>query len=127
MLEAAGWIAQLVGDARVVEGFGNPLVDGLIPASQPDAPTVLAYGHYDVQAPGDLALWDSPPFAPETRDGWLYARGASDDKGNFWTRLRAARDLAAEGVLPVNVRVIIDGEEEVGGHSVIHYLATVEE
>ncbi|MDX6550371.1 MAG: hypothetical protein QOJ31_1055, partial [Gaiellales bacterium] len=61
LLEAAEWIARLVGDARVIEGFGNPVVDGLIPASTADRPTVVAYGHYDVQAPGDLALWDSPP------------------------------------------------------------------
>src|SRR3954469_520745 len=125
--EAADWVARLVGDARVVEGFGNPLVDGLIPASVVDAPTVVAYGHYDVQAPGDPALWDSPAFEPEVRDGWLYARGASDDKGNYWALLRAALDLASAGELGVNVRVIADGEEEVGGHSVIDYLAAMDE
>ncbi|MDX6545139.1 MAG: hypothetical protein QOG02_913 [Gaiellales bacterium] len=127
LLEAAEWIARLVGDARVIEGFGNPVVDGLIPASTADRPTVVAYGHYDVQAPGDLALWDSPPFEPTIRDGWLYGRGVSDDKGNFWPLLRAALDLAAEGELGVNVRVIADGEEEVGGHSVIDYLATLDD
>jgi acetylornithine deacetylase/succinyl-diaminopimelate desuccinylase-like protein len=127
LLEAAEWIARLVGDARVVEGFGNPVVDGLIPASTADRPTVVAYGHYDVQAPGDLELWDSPPFEPTIRDGWLYGRGVSDDKGNFWPLLRAALDLAAEGELGVNVRVIADGEEEVGGHSVIDYLATLDD
>jgi acetylornithine deacetylase/succinyl-diaminopimelate desuccinylase-like protein len=127
MLEAAGWIARLVGDARVVEGFGNPLADGLIPASRPDAPTVLAYGHYDVQATGDPALWESPPFEPTVRDGWLYGRGVSDDKGNYWGLLRAALDLAESGELGVNVRVIADGEEEIGGHSVIDYLATLDD
>jgi acetylornithine deacetylase/succinyl-diaminopimelate desuccinylase-like protein len=125
--EAADWVARLVGDARVVEGFGNPLVDGLIPASVAGAPTVVAYGHYDVQSPGDPALWDSPAFEPEVRDGWLYARGASDDKGNYWALLRAALDLAAAGELRVNVRVIADGEEEIGGHSVIDYLATLDD
>jgi acetylornithine deacetylase/succinyl-diaminopimelate desuccinylase-like protein len=124
---AADWVARLVGDARVIEGFGNPVVDGLIPASAPNAPTVVAYGHYDVQAPGDPALWDSPAFEPEVRDGWLYARGASDDKGNYWTLLRAALDMAAAGELGVNVRVIADGEEEIGGHSVIDYLATLDD
>ncbi len=127
MLEAAGWIARLVGDARVIEGFGNPLVDGLIPASRADAPTVIAYGHYDVQATGDPALWESPPFEPSVRDGWLYGRGVSDDKGNYWALLRAALDLAESGELGVNVRVISDGEEEVGGHSVIDYLATLDD
>src|SRR3954453_11790744 len=125
--EAADWVARLVGDAHVVEGFGNPVVDGLIPASAPNAPTVVAYGHYDVQAPGDPALWDSPAFEPEVRDGWLYARGASDDKGNYWALLRAALDMAAAGELGGNVRVIADGEEEIGGHSVIDYLATLDD
>ena len=64
MRAAADWVAGLAGDGRVVEGFGNPLVDALIPASVTDAPTVVAYGHYDVQAPGDQALWTSPAFAP---------------------------------------------------------------
>jgi acetylornithine deacetylase/succinyl-diaminopimelate desuccinylase-like protein len=127
MRAAADWVAELVGDARVVEGFGNPLVDGLIPASVEDAPTVVAYGHYDVQSPGDPGLWDSPAFDPEVRDGWLYARGASDDKGNYWTLLRAALDLAEAGELGVNVRVLADGEEEIGGHSVIDYLATLDD
>ncbi len=125
--QAADWVARLVGDARVVEGFGNPLVDGLIPASVADAPTVVAYGHYDVQSPGDPGLWDSPAFEPEVRDGWLFARGASDDKGNYWALLRAALDLASAGDLRVNVRVIADGEEEIGGHSVIDYLATLDD
>ena len=125
--EAADWVAGLVGNGRVVEGFGNPLVDALIPASAANAPTVVAYGHYDVQAPGDPGLWTSPAFAPEVRDGWLYARGASDDKGNFWALLRAALDLADAGDLRVNVRVIADGEEEIGGHSVLDYLATLDD
>ena len=127
LLEAARWVASLVGDARVVEGFGNPVVDGLIPASRPDAPTVVAYGHYDVQAPGPLELWESPPFEPSERDGWLYARGVSDDKGNFHALLRAALDLAEAGELPVTVRVLADGEEEVGGHSVLDYLAGLDD
>ena len=127
MLDAAGWIARLVGDARVVEGFGNPLVDGVIPASRPGAATVLAYGHYDVQATGDASLWESPPFEPTVRDGWLYGRGVSDDKGNFWALLRAALDLAESDDLGINVRVIADGEEEIGGHSVIDYLATLDD
>ncbi|MGZ4481538.1 MAG: M20/M25/M40 family metallo-hydrolase [Gaiellales bacterium] len=125
--EAADWVARLVGDAHVITGFGNPLVDGLIPASVASAPTVVAYGHYDVQAPGDPNLWESPAFAPEIRDGWLYARGVSDDKGNFYALVRAALDLAAAGELGVNVRVLADGEEETGGHSVLDYLATLDD
>ncbi len=124
---AAAWIADLIGgDATVTAEHGNPLVDGLIPASRAGAPTVIAYGHYDVQAPGPRDLWDSDPFEPEVRDGWIHGRGVTDDKGNFFAVLRAALDLAAAGELGVNVRVLADGEEEIGGHSVIHHLATVE-
>ena len=123
---AADWVADLIGGATVTEEHGNPLVDGLIPASVAGAPTVIAYGHYDVQAPGPIELWDSPPFEPQVRDGWLFGRGVTDDKGNFYSVLRAALDLAAGGELGVNVRVLADGEEEIGGHSVIHHLATVE-
>jgi acetylornithine deacetylase/succinyl-diaminopimelate desuccinylase-like protein len=124
---AADWVADLIGGgATVTEEHGNPLVDGLIPASVAGAPTVIAYGHYDVQAVGPLDLWDSPPFEPQVRDGWLFGRGVTDDKGNFYAVLRAALDLAAAGELGVNVRVLADGEEEIGGHSVIHHLATVE-
>jgi acetylornithine deacetylase/succinyl-diaminopimelate desuccinylase-like protein len=123
---AADWVADLIGGATVTEEHGNPLVDGLIPASVAGAPTVIAYGHYDVQAPGPIELWDSPPFEPQVRDGWLFGRGVTDDKGNFYAVLRAALDLAASGELGVHVRVLADGEEEIGGHSVIHHLATVE-
>ena len=98
----------------------------MIEASKPGSPTVIVYGHYDVQAPGPLDLWTSPPFEPEIRDGHIYGRGTCDDKGNFYALLRAALDLAGSGELGVNVRVLADGEEEVGGHSVMHHLADVE-
>jgi acetylornithine deacetylase/succinyl-diaminopimelate desuccinylase-like protein len=125
--EAAEWISGLIGGAAVTEEHGNPVVDGLIEASTPDAPTVIAYGHYDVQAPGPADLWTTPPFEPDIRDGYIYGRGSCDDKGNFYALLRAALDLAAAGELGVNVRVLADGEEEVGGHSVIHHLAGVDD
>ena len=124
--EAADWVAGVIGDAQVLLQYRNPIVDGTIPASVADAPTVIVYGHYDVQSPGDPDLWTSPAFEPTVRDGWLYARGVSDDKGNFYALIRAALDLAAAGRLPVNVRVLSDGEEEIGGGSVVDHLATIE-
>jgi len=98
---AAKWAADRVrgaggtADLVTIDG-GNPLVVGELRAAQPDAPTVLIYGHYDVQGPGDLGLWSSPPFEPQVRDGRLYARGASDDKGNFLPLLHVACALARE-------------------------------
>ena len=93
----------------------------------PDAPTVLAYGHHDVQAPGPLELWDSPPFEPTERDGRIYARGAADDKGNFLPLLHVACELARAGELPVNVRFLVEGEEEIGSRSVLKRLRAGED
>jgi len=123
---AAAWVVQRLaavgGEGRVVATEGNPLAVGELRAAREDAPTVLIYGHYDVQGPGDLALWSSPPFAPEIRDGRLYARGASDDKGNFLPLLHVACALARDGALPVNVRVLVEGEEEAASHAVSEWI-----
>jgi acetylornithine deacetylase/succinyl-diaminopimelate desuccinylase-like protein len=120
---AAEKIRRAGGQASLVTiGDGNPLVVGELEGPSPEAPTVLIYGHYDVQSPGPPEAWDSPPFEPEVRDGRLYARGASDDKGNFFSLFHAACALAAEGELPVNVRVVVEGEEEVGGASVAEWV-----
>ncbi len=125
---AADWVVAFIrragGDATVVDWHGSPLAVGQIAASSdPEAaPTVLVYGHFDVQPPDPLEAWESPPFEPAVRDGWLYARGVADDKGQLYLLLRAAADLAAAGALPVNVRFACDGEEEVGGHAVVDYL-----
>jgi acetylornithine deacetylase/succinyl-diaminopimelate desuccinylase-like protein len=125
---AAQWAVDKVlaagGDASLVRiGAGNPLVVGELRAADDDAPTVLIYGHYDVQGAGDLALWDSAPFEPVVRDGRIYARGAADDKGNFLPLLHAACALASAGELPVHVRVLIEGEEEAGSSAVASWLA----
>ena len=85
-------------------------------------PTVLCYGHYDVQPPDPLDEWKSPPFEPEERNGNLYARGAVDDKGQMWAHVKALEALLAAGRLPVNVRVIIEGEEEVGGEGIAAFV-----
>jgi len=125
---AAEWVCDFVrrsgGRAEVVGRNGSPLVLGEITASSGGpAPTVLVYGHFDVQPPDPLERWESPPFEPTLRDGWLYARGVADDKGQLYLLLKAAAELAAEGALPVNVRVACDGEEEIGGRSIVEFLA----
>jgi acetylornithine deacetylase/succinyl-diaminopimelate desuccinylase-like protein len=87
-------------------------------------PTVLCYGHYDVQPPDPLEQWISPPFEPTIRDGNLYARGSADDKGQMYMHIKAIEALrAVNGTLPVNVKFLIEGEEEVGGASIAKYVA----
>lgn len=125
---AAEWVRDFVrnagGDAELVETETFPLVVGEIRASGGgDAPTVLVYGHVDVQPPAPLDAWESPPFEPTIRDGWLYARGTADDKGQLYALLKAAELLGAGGELPVNVRIVCDGEEETGGHQVVDFIA----
>jgi acetylornithine deacetylase/succinyl-diaminopimelate desuccinylase-like protein len=127
VVQAAEWVASFVRDAggtcEVVDWHGHPLAIGeLRAATGADAPTVLCYGHFDVQPPDPLELWHSPPFEPELRDDYLYARGAVDDKGQLYMLLAAARELAQAGELPVNVRFCCDGEEETGGHSIVEFL-----
>ena len=123
---AADWLAALFrgagAEAEIVERAGRPVVDALVRSGSTDAPLVLCYGHFDVQSPAPLELWESDPFAPEVRDGWLYARGVADDKGGSWALARAALDLSAAGELPVDVRLLLDCEEEVGGTSILDYL-----
>ena len=125
---AGEWVRDLVvdggGEAELVETDAQPLVIGEIPAStSPEsAPTVLVYGHFDVQPPAPVDLWQSDPFALVERDGWLFARGIADDKGQLYAVLRAAIDLSREGTLPVNIRVASDGEEETGGDSIVDWV-----
>jgi acetylornithine deacetylase/succinyl-diaminopimelate desuccinylase-like protein len=132
-VRAAGeWVRDFVrragGEAELQETETQPLVVGEIPASSGDgdAPTILVYGHFDVQPPAPLELWDSDPFEPTARDEWLYARGVADDKGQLWTLLKGAALLASDGALPVNLRFACDGEEEVGGQSIVQFLASDE-
>jgi acetylornithine deacetylase/succinyl-diaminopimelate desuccinylase-like protein len=83
---------------------------------------VLVYGHYDVQPPAPLELWESDPFSAEVRGEWLYARGVADDKGQLWMQLKAIEELLAEGLLPVTFRIVCDGEEETGGDAIVRFL-----
>jgi acetylornithine deacetylase/succinyl-diaminopimelate desuccinylase-like protein len=125
---AAEWVRDFVkrlgGEAELVPYGPRDLVIGDIPASTngAGAPTIMIYGHFDVQPPAPLDLWESPPFELEERDGWFYARGIADDKGQLYTLLKAAELLRADGALPVNIRVACDGEEEIGGHSIVEFL-----
>jgi acetylornithine deacetylase/succinyl-diaminopimelate desuccinylase-like protein len=125
---AAEWVCARVreagGECEIVDWHGQPLAIGEIRASQDaeNAPTVLCYGHFDVQPPDPLELWESDPFEPEIRGDYLYGRGTVDDKGQLYMLLAAARELAQAGELPVNVRFTCDGEEETGGHSIVEYL-----
>ncbi|HEV2323743.1 MAG TPA: dipeptidase [Terracidiphilus sp.] len=111
-------------NVRLIESSGHPLVyaDWL---HAPAKPTALMYGHYDVQPPDPLDEWISPPFEPQERNGNLYARGAVDDKGQACAQLGALESLLkATGGLPINVRVLLEGEEEVGGEGIAEYVAS---
>ena len=124
--------AQFVADSMKTAGLENieiistakhPLVyaDWL---HAPGKPTVLCYGHYDVQPPDPLDEWISPPFEPTVRDGNIYARGSADDKGQMYMHIKAVEALlSTTGTLPVNLKFLIEGEEEVGGESVAKFVA----
>ncbi|MCD4824423.1 MAG: dipeptidase [Phycisphaerae bacterium] len=122
----ADWLAARLRGigfaAEVLETAGRPCVVGEFHAGV-DLPTVLIYGHYDVQPPDPLELWDTGPFEPTVRDGWLYARGADDDKGQLFMHFAAAEAwLAASGSLPVNLKILLEGEEEIGSPSIEKFL-----
>src|SRR5262245_46646543 len=125
---AARFVADSLGSAglenvEVIPTSKHPLVyaDWM---HAPGKPTVLCYGHYDVQPPDPLELWVSPPFEPTEREGNLYARGSADDKGQMYMHVKAVETLrAVNGSLPVNVKFLIEGEEEVGGASIAKYVA----
>jgi acetylornithine deacetylase/succinyl-diaminopimelate desuccinylase-like protein len=126
---AGEWVCEFIrriGGSAELTPFGEKeLAIGEIPASTDpgSAPTVLCYGHFDVQPPAPLDLWESDPFDLEIRDEWAYGRGITDDKGQVWILLRAAQRLVDAGALPVNLRFVCDGEEEIGGHTIVDYLA----
>ncbi|HET8951772.1 MAG TPA: M20/M25/M40 family metallo-hydrolase, partial [Solirubrobacteraceae bacterium] len=131
LVEAAGWALRRVhaagGTGELVQnGDHPPLVVAELAANRDGAPTVLIYGHYDVQDPGDESRWTTPPFEPDIRDGRLYARGASDDKGNFLPLLLVACELADAGELGVNVRILVEGEEETPADTAERWMAADE-
>jgi acetylornithine deacetylase/succinyl-diaminopimelate desuccinylase-like protein len=118
-LRAAEWLAARMRDigltTEVVPTEGHPIVLGEWRKAGDDAPTVLIYGHYDVQPAEPLELWESPPFEPTVRRGRIYARGSVDDKGQLYLHVKALEaHLRTRGTLPVNVIVLAEGEEEIG-------------
>ena len=133
VVAAGEWVRDFVrsagGEAEVIDWEGHPLAIGEIHASSGDgaAPTVLCYGHFDVQPPAPLDAWESDPFEAEVRGEWVYGRGIADDKGQLYMLLAAARELAQSGTLPVNLRFCCDGEEETGGHSIVDFLVADEQ
>ena len=110
--------------AQLIEGEGNPLVYAEW-LGAPGKPTILFYGHYDVQPPDPLDEWRSPPFEPAIRNDNIYARGSADDKGQTYILIKAVEGLLKQhGRLPVNVKFLIEGEEEVGGEHIESYVAS---
>lgn len=108
--------------AEIIETDGYPIVYGEWTQAA-GAPTALVYGHYDVQPPDPLDEWQTPPFEPTIRDGHIYARGATDDKGQCYTHLKSVEAwMKTVGKLPVNVKFVIEGEEEVGSANLDHFL-----
>ena len=118
-LEKAG-----LKQAQLIEGQGNPLVYAEW-LGAPGKPTLLLYGHYDVQPPDPLDEWKSPPFEPAIRNDNIYARGSADDKGQTYILIKAVEGLLKQhGKLPINVKFLIEGEEEVGGEHIESYVAS---
>jgi acetylornithine deacetylase/succinyl-diaminopimelate desuccinylase-like protein len=119
--KAAQWLAVNMEGAgleniKIIENGGHPLVYSDWLHAGENAPTVLIYGHYDVQPAEPFELWNSPPFEPHIKDDYIYARGVSDDKGQLFIHIKAVEAyLKTSGKLPVNVKFIVEGEEEVGG------------
>ena len=123
---AAGFVRDRLADAglqaELIETAGFPILYGEW-LGAPGAPTAVVYGHYDVQPPDPLPDWITPPFEPAIRDGHVYARGATDDKGQCYTHVKAVEAwLKTHGKLPVNVKFIIEGEEEVGSENLNVFL-----
>ncbi len=126
--QAAEWLAhQLraigIPNVEILETDGNPIVFGeLFPSS--NAPTILIYGHYDVQPEDPINEWDSPPFEATIKDGRLYARGATDDKGQLFIHLKALESYLKNGIFPpVNIKLIFEGEEEIGSEHLPLFLS----
>ncbi len=124
--QAARWTCEALksagaDEARLINTSGHPLVYGH-KRVDPTLPTVLVYGHYDVQPADPYELWDTPPFEPQIREGQVYARGASDDKGQVHAHIKALEAMQATGSLPCNIKFLIEGEEETASKALSEFL-----
>ena len=124
---AGGWVVGALEraglDAELLDTAGHPVALGEWRGAGVEAPTILIYGHYDVQPPEPLGLWTSPPFEPEIRNGRIYARGAADNKGQLFLHLKALKTfLESRGSLPVNVVVLAEGEEEIASPNLLPFV-----
>lgn len=123
---AAEWLRDRLTRAgmttELLETPGHPVVIGEWRAAGPDAPTLLIYGHYDVQPAEPLELWTSPPFEPALREGRIYARGVADDKGQIFLHVVALEILLSQDSLPVNVVFLAEGEEEIGSPNLLPFV-----
>ncbi len=125
--KGADWIVKQLksigaSETKILETQKHPVVYGKIPSLKEGALTILVYGHYDVQPPDPVDLWKSKPFSPEIRDGSIYARGASDMKGQLMVTLNAIKAIMEIGDLPVNFKFLVEGEEEIGSPSIESFL-----
>ncbi|MEO6914969.1 MAG: dipeptidase [Chitinophagaceae bacterium] len=131
MISCAELVARRLGEAgidrtEIYSTSGHPIVYGE-KITDPSKPTVLVYGHYDVQPADPLNLWNSGPFDPEIKDGKIYARGACDDKGQFYMHVKALETMVQTGMLPTNIKFIIEGEEEIGSPNLALFVSTHKE
>jgi acetylornithine deacetylase/succinyl-diaminopimelate desuccinylase-like protein len=131
--QAGEWVCEFIrakcgGTAQLTPFGEKELALGEVPASHDpqNAPTVLVYNHFDVQPPAPLDLWETNPFELTIKDEWAYARGVTDDKGQLFIMLKAAQQLVETSALPVNLRFACDGEEEIGGTTIVDYLRSAE-
>src|SRR5713101_8463340 len=124
--DCAQWLPKKLGtvglESKVVPTAGHPVVWARN-KHKSGRPTVLIYGHYDVQPPDPLELWESPPFEPVLKNGYVFARGATDNKGQILAHILGVQEaIEQQSELPVNLHFVIEGEEEIGSHNLGNFL-----
>jgi acetylornithine deacetylase/succinyl-diaminopimelate desuccinylase-like protein len=132
MIAAADWVADHLANlgldkVKVLPTGGHPVVYGEILSMEPSAPTILVYGHYDVQPVEPLELWTSDAFEPVQRGENLYARGASDMKGQVLATIKALESVIHAGEIPINIKFLIEGEEEIGSPNLGRFISENQE